>query len=122
MSSPECVAIGSTVECTNASLSAGAVWHLTVVAEAVVAGTLRNTVFVDSWECDVDPANNQDAVDVNAVLAARCDANYDLSIDSDDVWTSVEHIFGVQAAGNPDCRLGGGITADDLAATIEAGQ
>ena len=122
MSSPECVAMGSTVECTNVSLSSGAVWPLTVVAEAVVAGTLRNTVFVDSWECDVDPANNQEVVDVNAVLAARCDANYDLSIDSDDVLPSVEHIFGVQAAGNPDCRLGGGITADDLAATIEATQ
>jgi uncharacterized repeat protein (TIGR01451 family) len=122
LSSPDCVGIGSTVECTNATLSAGFVWPLTVVAEAVVAGPLRNTVFVDSWECDVDPANNQAAVDVNAVLAARCDANYDLSIDSDDVLTSVEHIYGVQAAGNPDCRLGGGITADDLAATIEAGQ
>jgi hypothetical protein len=63
--------------------------------------------------------NDQATALVEVVAAAPCDANYDLAVDSDDLEPSVRHIFGVDAPGNPDCRLGGGITADDLSAIIE---
>jgi uncharacterized repeat protein (TIGR01451 family) len=122
LSSPECFDFGGDVRCERPLLDPGAVWNLTIVAEAAVAGPITNTVLIDSWECDVLPDDNQSSTQVNAVLAERCDANYDLSIDSDDLVPSVAHIFGAQAPGNPDCRIGGGVTADDLAATIEAGQ
>jgi uncharacterized repeat protein (TIGR01451 family) len=120
LSSPECVVVGPAVECTVAGLAPGAVWHVSIIAEAAVAGPIANTAVVDSWECDTELADNQSTVVVNAVEAERCDANYDLSIDSDDVAPAVNHIFGETAAGNPDCRIGGGVTADDVAAIIEA--
>jgi uncharacterized repeat protein (TIGR01451 family) len=122
LSSPECVALGSSVECTSPLLSAGGVWPLTIVASAAVAGTVPNPVTVDSWECDVAPADNQASVEVHVVAAERCDANYDLNIDSDDVAASVDFIFGATVPGNPDCRIGGGVTADDVAAIVDASQ
>ena len=122
LSSPGCVAVGSSVECTNATVPAGAVWPITIVASAVVAGTVSNPVLVDSWECDVAPDDNLASVEVDVVAAERCDANYDLSIDSDDVAASVGYIFGAAVPGNPDCRIGGGVTADDLAAIIDTAQ
>jgi hypothetical protein len=79
-------------------------------------------VTVDSWECDVAPADNQASVEVHVVAAERCDANYDLNIDSDDVAASVDFIFGATVPGNPDCRIGGGVTADDVAAIVDASQ
>ncbi|MEX1309499.1 MAG: hypothetical protein AB1Z65_03685 [Candidatus Sulfomarinibacteraceae bacterium] len=122
LSSPGCVAVGSSVECTIATLPAGAVWPITIVATAAVAGAVTNPVLVDSWECDVAPDDNLASVQIDVVAAVRCDANYDLSIDSDDVAASVDYIFGAAVPGNPDCRIGGGVTADDLAATIVVAQ
>ena len=59
---------------------------------------------------------------MEAVAAEPCDANFDLTVDPDDLVPAVGHIFGSPASGNPDCRLGNGVTADDLAAIIEASQ
>jgi len=122
LSSPECVLVGSTVECSRASLAPMASWELFIAVEAVVAGSIDNTVWVGAWECDTDATDDQATASVETVAAEPCDANYDLAIDSDDLVPAVGHIFGEIADGNPDCRLANGITADDLAAIIEAGQ
>ncbi len=90
--------------------------------EPVAAGSYATTVGVAAWECDTDATDDQAVATVDVVAAEPCDANYDLGVDSDDLVPAVGHIFGVTAAGNPDCRLGNGITADDLAAIIEASQ
>jgi uncharacterized repeat protein (TIGR01451 family) len=119
LSSPECALVGSTVECNIAEMLTGSTWAFSIVAEAAVAGPIENTVTVESWECDIEPSNNQSTVTINAVLAEPCDSNYDLAIDSDDVESAVHHIFGQTAPGNPDCRQGGGVGADDVSAIIE---
>jgi uncharacterized repeat protein (TIGR01451 family) len=122
LSSPECVLVGSTVECTTPNLGPAATWELAIAARPVVTGPVDNTGSVSAWECDADSTNDQATAIIDVVAAAPCDANYDLSVDADDLVPAVGHIFGEVAAGNPDCRLAGGITADDLAAIIEAGQ
>ncbi len=118
LSSPECVLIGGTVECTISGLAPGAVWQPLIGVETVATGIVTNTVLVEAWECDTDPGDNQAAISVEVVAAEPCDANYDLAVDSDDLEPSVAHIFGHDAPGNPDCRLGDGITADDLSAIV----
>lgn len=120
LSSPECLLIGSTVECSLGALASGALWTPSIAVEPAAAGLYETTVFVGAWECDTDDADNQAPASVDVVAAEPCDANYDLGVDSDDLVPAVGHIFGAPAAGNPDCRLGNGITADDLAAIIEA--
>jgi uncharacterized repeat protein (TIGR01451 family) len=122
LSSPGCVAVGSSVECTSGMLAPGAVWPITIVATAAVAGAVINPVAVDSWECDVALGDNLASVQIDVVAAERCDADYDLNIDSDDVVASAAYIFGAPVPGNPDCRIGGGVTADDLAAIVVAAQ
>lgn len=121
-SSPECTLVGNTVECARPALDPAAVWDVAIAVEPVVAGAIGNTVWVDAWECDTDAGDDADTAVVQAVAAQPCDANYDLSVNADDLVPAVAHIFGETAAGNPDCRPAGGITADDLAAIIEAGQ
>jgi Domain of unknown function DUF11 len=121
-SSPECVLIGSTVECTVPSLAPAAAWDLHIGVETVTVGPMDNTGAVAAWECDTDAADDQAMTTVVVVAAEPCDANDDQEIDADDLVPAVGHIFGERAAGNPDCRLADGITADDLAAIIEAGQ
>jgi uncharacterized repeat protein (TIGR01451 family) len=121
-SSPECVLVGNTVECAVAALLPQSATSLSIVTEPVSTGSIDNSVNVEAWECDVDPSNNSALVSVQAVAAEPCDANYDLVIDSDDLEPAVHHIFGLTAPGNPDCRQGGGIGADDLAAIIEESQ
>ncbi len=122
LSSIGCVLIGSTVECSLAFLAPAASWQIAIGAEPVVAGPIGTTALVGAWECDTDGADDQATATFNAVAAAPCDANYDLAVDSDDLVAAAAHIFGENAAGNPDCRLANGITADDLAAIIEASQ
>lgn len=122
LSSPQCVPSGGDVECAVGSLAPSEIRNLTIVADAMAAGQLVNTVEVDSWECDVAPHDNLAQVQSTLTNAARCDADFDLSIDQHDVTAAAAHVFGSPAAGNPDCRLGGGITADDLAAIIVAAQ
>ena len=83
---------------------------------------MDNTGLVTAWECDTDATDDQATATIDVVAAEPCDANYDFSIDADDLAPAVGHIFGEIADGNPDCRLANGITADDLAAIIEASQ
>ena len=122
LSSPECVLIGATVECSVLSLAPSAVWDLAIGVEPIVVGPQSNPGSVTAWECDTDPGNDQAFASFVVVAAGPCDANDDSVVDADDLVPAVGHIFGQRAAGNPDCRLAGGITADDLAAIIEAGQ
>lgn len=121
LSSPECVLIGSTVECTAASLAPAAVWDLLIGVEPVIVGPLETSGSVAAWECDTVPDDDHAIAFIEVVAAEPCDANDDLVIDADDLVPAVGHIFGLRAAGNPDCRLANGVTADDLAAIIEAG-
>ncbi|HSN54857.1 MAG TPA: DUF11 domain-containing protein [Candidatus Sulfomarinibacteraceae bacterium] len=121
LSSTECSLVGGAVECTRPELSPSASWQLDVGVEAVMTGTVASTASVAAWQCDTFAGNDQATALVEVVAAAPCDANYDLAVDSDDLEPSVGHIFGEDAPGNPDCRLGGGITADDLAAIIVEG-
>jgi uncharacterized repeat protein (TIGR01451 family) len=120
LSSPECMLIGSTVECTTAALGPGGIWDLDIGAVPVSTGLVAATGSIDAWECDLHPANDQATAVIEAVAAAPCDANYDLAVNSDDLQPTVGHILGENADGNPDCRLTGGITADDIAAIIVA--
>lgn len=120
LSSPECTLVGTTVECVRAALDPAAVWPLAIGVEPVVTGSVGTTSIVDTWECDTFVGDNQATAFVDVVAAAPCDANYDLAVTGDDLVPAVGHIFGVDAPGNPDCRLAGGITADDLAAIIDA--
>jgi uncharacterized repeat protein (TIGR01451 family) len=120
LSSPECTLVGTTVECARDTLDPSAVWQLAIAVEPVVTGPVGNTSIVDAWECDTFVGDNQATALVDVVAAAPCDANYDLAVTGDDLDPAVGHIFGVDAPGNPDCRLAGGITADDLAAIIDA--
>ena len=122
LSSPECLLIGSTVECSILSLAPAASSDLQIAVEPVVAGPVDSIGLVSAWECDTDASDDQAMATIIAVAAVPCDANDDLSIDADDVVAAVGHIFGERADGNPDCRLADGITADDLAAIIEASQ
>ena len=122
LSSPACVLIGSTVECSIMSLAPGASWDLVIAVEPVVAGPVDSTGWVSAWECDTDVSDDHATAAIAVVSAVPCDANGDLSIDSDDLVVAVGHIFGDRADGNPDCRLADGVTADDLAAIIEAGR
>jgi uncharacterized repeat protein (TIGR01451 family) len=122
LSSPECVLIGASVECSGPSLGPAAAWDLAIGVEPIVIGQVDNTGEVGAWECDTDPTDDQASATIQVVAAAPCDANGDLVVDADDLEPAVGHIFGQRAAGNPDCRLTNGITADDLAAIIEAGQ
>ena len=122
LSSSECVLVGSTVECHIASLAPMATWDSFIGAESILAGTVESTGQVDTWECDTDASDDQATATIEVVAAEPCDANYDLSVDPDDLVPAVGHIFGERADGNPDCRLANGITADDLAAIIEASQ
>jgi hypothetical protein len=121
LSSPGCAQIGLMVECPITGLAPGAQSSVEVGLEPVIAGPLNTTLTVGSWECDTLPADNTAIASVDVVAAAPCDANFDLAIDSDDLVPAAEHIFGTDAVGNPDCRVGDGITADDLAAIIEQG-
>ena len=121
LSSSECNLVGGAVECTRPDLAPSASWQLDVGVEAVMTGTVASTASVAAWQCDTFVGNDQATALVEVVAAAPCDANYDLAVDSDDLVPSVGHIFGVDAPGNPDCRLGGGITADDLSAIIVEG-
>ena len=121
LSSPECVLIGSTVECSVLSLAPAAEWDLAIAVEAISVGPQDNTGQVAAWECDTDPGDDQDLATIEVVAAGPCDANDDQAVDAGDLVPAVGHIFGLRAAGNPDCRLANGITADDLAAIIEAG-
>jgi uncharacterized repeat protein (TIGR01451 family) len=120
LSSPECQLVGSTVECSLGSLAPAATWSLAIGVEPAVTGSLSNTTAVETWECDTFGGDNQAYEQIEVVAAAPCDANYDLAVTGDDLVPAVGHIFGVAAPGNPDCRLAGGITADDLAAIIDA--
>ena len=122
LSSPACTLIGSTVECSIASLPPGKSSIFVIAVEPVVAGPVDSTGWVSAWECDTDASDDGSTTTIGAVAAAPCDANDDLSIDADDVVAAVGHIFGQRADGNPDCRLANGVTADDLAAIIEASQ
>ncbi len=122
LSSPECVLIGATVECFVLSLAPSVDWDLAIGVEPIAVGPQSNPGSVAAWECDTDPGNDQAFASFVVVAAGPCDANDDQSVDSADLVPAVIHIFGQRAAGNPDCRLAGGITADDLAAIIEAGQ
>jgi uncharacterized repeat protein (TIGR01451 family) len=122
LSSPECVLIGSTVECSILSLAPEAGWDLAIGVEPITVGSQSNTGIVAAWECDTNSGDDQALAIIEVVAAEPCDANDDLVIDADDLVPAVNHIFGQRAAGNPDCRLAGGVTADDLAAIIEAGQ
>ena len=122
LSSSECVLVGSTVECHIASLAPATTWDFFIGAESILTGSVESTGLVDAWECDTDSSDDQATATTEVVAAEPCDANYDLSIDSDDLVPAVGHIFGERADGNPDCRLANGITADDLAAIIEASQ
>ena len=122
LSSQECVLIGATVECSIVSLAPAATWNPVIALEPVLAGQVDNTGWVGAWECDTDDSDDHAVVTIRVVAAEPCDANDDLSIDADDLVPAVGHIFGTTAAGNPDCRLAGGITADDLAAIIVASQ
>ena len=119
LSSPECSLVGGAVECTRPDLAPSAAWQLDIGVEAVTTGTVASTATVAAWQCDTFAGNDQATAVVEVVAAAPCDANYDLAVDPDDLEPAVGHIFGVDAPGNPDCRLGGGITADDLSAIIE---
>jgi len=122
LSSPECLLIGSTVECSVPSLAPAASSDLLIAVEPVLAGETDSIGLVSAWECDTDASDDLATATIIAVAAVPCDANDDLSIDADDVVAAVGHIFGERADGNPDCRLADGITADDLAAIIEASQ
>jgi len=122
LSSPECVLIGSTVECSVAELNPAAVHDFLIAAEPVLAGSLQTTGIVAAWQCDTEPLDDQSTATIRAVTAEPCDTNDDLAIDADDLEPAVAHIFGTTAPGNPDCRLANGVTADDLAAIIEASQ
>ncbi len=104
------------------SLAPAAVWDLAIGVEPIAVGSQSNPGSVAAWECDTDPGNDQALASVEVVAAEPCDANDDLVVDADDLVPAVGHIFGQRAAGNPDCRLAEGITADDLAAIIEASQ
>jgi len=122
LSSPECALIGVTVECSVLSLAPAAGWDLAIGVEPITVGTQNSTGWVAAWECDTDPGDDQALASFEVVSAEPCDANDDSVVDADDLVPAVGHIFGSRAAGNPDCRLANGITADDLAAIIEAGQ
>ena len=122
LSSLECLLIGSTVECSVLSLAPAAVWDLAIGVEPIAVGSVENSGWVAAWECDTDPGDDQALASIEVVAAEPCDANDDFVIDADDLVPATAHIFGSRAAGNPDCRLAGGITADDLAAIIVASQ
>ncbi len=122
LTSPECVLIGSTVECFVLGLAPAAGWDLAIGVEPITVGSQSSTGWVAAWECDTDSGDDQALAIIEVVAAEPCDANDDLVVDADDLVPAVGHIFGERAAGNPDCRLAGGVTADDLAAIIEAGQ
>jgi uncharacterized repeat protein (TIGR01451 family) len=122
LSSPGCVLTGATVECSVAGLAPGAAVELAIGVEPVITGELAADGAVGAWECETEPSNNQSTATVRVVAAEPCDADGDFTIDGDDVAPAVGHIFGAPASGNPDCRLAGGITADDLAAIIDAAQ
>jgi len=122
LSSQECVLIGATVECSIVSLAPAATWNPVIGVEPVLAGPVDTTGLVSAWECDTDVSDDHAVASIRVVAAEPCDANDDLDINADDLAPAVGHIFGATAAGNPDCRLANGITADDLAAIIEASQ
>jgi len=122
LSSLECVLIGSTVECSVLNLAPAAGRDLVIGVVPITIGSYDNTGIVVAWECDTYPGDDQALATIVVVGAEPCDANDDLVVDADDLVPAVHHIYGHRAAGNPDCRLADGVTADDLAAIIEAGQ
>jgi len=122
LSSPSCTLVGDTVECTQAVLGQLSSWEVAIGVDTALTGPLDNTAMVASWECDTYGLDNTATATVQVVAAEPCDANYDLAINSDDVAPAVSHLFGQPAPGNPDCRPGNGITADDIAAIIDASQ
>ncbi|MCU0302802.1 MAG: DUF11 domain-containing protein [Thermoanaerobaculales bacterium] len=122
LSSPGCVLTGATVDCTIAGVVPGGAVELAIGLEPVVVGDLAADGSVGSWECDTEPADNQATGLVRVVAAEPCDADGSFSIDGGDLAPAAGHIFGAVAPGNPDCRVGNGVTADDLAAIIDAAQ
>jgi hypothetical protein len=81
-------------------------------------GLLANPFEADHDECISDPSGYSASATVKVTSADPCDADADGEVHRDDVGVSVSYIWGTEVEGNPDCRVGGGVTADDLAALL----
>jgi uncharacterized repeat protein (TIGR01451 family) len=122
-SSSGCRVVGADVECTVGSLPPSGQAQVTIAAEPVLAGRVTNPIDALHNECIADATGYSKSVTVQVTSAEPCDANDDGVVAADDVVTAVGYMFGEEAAGNPDCAVGGGINAEDLALiVIEAGR
>ncbi len=123
LSSPGCRQIGGDVECAVGAVGASGLATVTVAAEPVTEGMVTNPFYAGHIECVSDPQGYSKTVTVRVTSAQPCDATDDGDVATDDVAAAVAHVFGVVAPGNPDCAVGDGVNAADLAKLVlEAAQ